>query len=205
MSRRSRSIFFAVCVLAAATAVWLDHSPVRRSLRTQAKSKEQSGIQDFEKYHEHTFTVLNVIDGDTIDIGIPDGGYEHTRVRLLGVDTPETKHPEKGIMYFGPEAAEFTVKSALGKQVTVYLEEIRTRDKYDRLLAYIKLADGEFLNESLLNEGFAYADVRFRHSCYYKYQRLESVARGRKKGLWKEATRDQLPEWLQRKKSKLLF
>jgi endonuclease YncB( thermonuclease family) len=202
MSSRSSSIVFALCMLAAAAAVWLDHSPVRRNWRTQTKSKEQAAVQDFEKYHEHTFTVLNIVDGDTVDINIPDGKYEHTRVRLLGVDAPETKHPEKGVMYFGPEAADFTAKSALGKQVTVYLEETRTRDKYNRLLAYIKLPDGEFLNESLLNEGFAYADVRFRHSFYYKYQRLESVARGQKKGLWLKVTPEQMPRRQQEKKQK---
>jgi micrococcal nuclease len=107
-------------------------------------------------------------------------------------------------MYFGPEAADFTTKSSLGKQVTVYLEEHSTRDKYGRLLAYVKLPDGKFLNEALLAEGFAYADVRFRHSFYHKYQQLEAAARSQKKGLWEKATRDQLPEWLQERNPKLL-
>ncbi|MBN1392950.1 MAG: thermonuclease family protein [Sedimentisphaerales bacterium] len=205
MSRRSRGVIFILCILTAAAAVWLDHSPIKRNWQARPESKERARSSDFEKYNEHTFTVLKVVDGDTIDIGFPDGENEHTRVRLLGVDTPETKHPEKGVMYFGPEAADFTAESALGKQVTIYLEETRTRDKYNRLLAYIKLPDGEFLNESLLNEGFAYSDARFRHSFFYKYQRLEKIARGQKRGLWKEATREKLPEWLQRKKPKLLL
>ena len=78
---------------------------------------------DLEKYHAKTFTVVNVVDGDTIDIDAADGKYDHTRVRLWGIDTPETKNPKTGVMYFGPEAAEFTKELALGKPVTVYLDE----------------------------------------------------------------------------------
>jgi micrococcal nuclease len=205
MSKRRHSTIFTLCLLLAAAFVWLDHSPIRRSWQAQPKSNEQAKAYDFEKYHEKTFTVLKVVDGDTIDIDVPDGKYNHTRIRLWGIDTPETKNPETGIMYFGPEAADFTTKSALRKQVTVYLEEHRTRDKYGRLLAYVKLPDGRFLNEVLVAEGFAYADVRFRHSFYHKYQQLEATARSQKRGLWEKVTRDQLPEWLQRKKPNLLL
>ena len=69
---------------------------------------------DFQKYHRKTFTVLEVIDGDTLDVDIPDGEHADTRIRLIGVDTPETKHPKYGLMYFGPEATEFTTQKALG-------------------------------------------------------------------------------------------
>ena len=195
MSKRRRSIIFTLCLLLVAAFVWLDHSPIRHSWQAQPKSREQAKAYDFEKYHEKTFTVVKVVDGDTIDIDVPDGKYNHTRIRLWGIDTPETKNPEVGVMYFGPEAADFTTKSALGKQVTVYLEEHRTRDKYDRLLAYVKLPDERFLNEVLLTEGFAYADLRFRHSFYHKYQQLEAAARSQKKGLWEKVTPDQMPEW----------
>ncbi|MHC4418265.1 MAG: thermonuclease family protein, partial [Planctomycetota bacterium] len=133
---------------------------------------------------------------DTVDIDVEDGEYEHTRIRLWGVDTPETKHPQTGVMHFGPEAADFTTKLALSKEVTVYLDtENRTRGYYGRLLAYVQLSDSDFLNELLLTEGFAYADLRFDHSLYNKYKQLEAGARSQKKGLWKEVTSDQLPEW----------
>lgn len=107
-------------------------------------------------------------------------------------------------MYFGPEAAEFTEKLAQGKEVAVYLEDRRTRDKYGRVLAYIRLPDSRFLNEVLLEEGYAYADTRFRHIFYNKYKQLESAAKSGKKGLWPKVTREQLPEWLQRMRPKLL-
>jgi micrococcal nuclease len=198
MSKRRHSTIFTLCLLLAAAFVWLDHGPIRRSRqKTQPKSEEQAKAYDFEKYHEKTFTVLKVVDGDTIDIDVPDGKYNHTRIRLWGIDTPETKNPETGVMYFGPEAAEFTKKLALGKPVTVYLDKTRTRDnkKYNRLLAYIKLPDGGFLNEVLLSEGLAYADVRFHHGFYNKYKQLEAAARSQKKGLWLKVTPEQMPEW----------
>ncbi len=198
MSRRRLTGIIILCLLVAVVFVGLDHSPVVRNWQRQPKSEEQTKSRDFEKYHDKTFTVINVVDGDTIDINIPDGQYERTRIRLWGVDTPETKHPERGVMYFGPEAAEFTCQLTLGKQVTVYLEKHRTRGYYGRLLAYVQLPDDTFLNEVLLTEGFAYADVRFRHSFYHKYKQLEAAARSQKKGLWEKVTPEQLPEWHRR-------
>ena len=200
MSKRRRSAIFALCLLMAAVAVWLDRSSIRRDRGARPESTEQAKVQDYEKYHEKIFTVLKVVDGDTIDIDVPDGKYNHTRIRLWGVDTPETKNQKTGVMYFGPEAADFTTKSALGKSVTVYLDETNTRDKYSRLLAYIKLPDGSFLNEALLSEGFAYADTRFRHSFYNQYKQLEAAARGQKKGLWLKVIPEQMPKWRRERK-----
>jgi len=198
MSRRRLTGLIILSLLLAVVFVGLDHSPVLQSRRHQPKSEEHPKAADFEKYHTKTFTVINVVDGDTIDIDIPDGQYAHTRIRLWGVDTPETKHPRTGVMYFGPEAAEFTKKLVLGKKVTVYLEEHRTRGYYGRLLAYVQLPDDRFLNEVLLTEGFAYADTRFRHSFYHKYQQLEAAARSQKKGLWEKITPEQMPQWHRR-------
>ncbi|HUW18816.1 MAG TPA: thermonuclease family protein [Sedimentisphaerales bacterium] len=205
MSRRRRTGVLAVFLLAAVVLVWLDHSPIRRAWKPQPKSGQQARALDTAKYHAKTFTVVRVVDGDTIDIDIADGKHEHTRIRLLGIDTPETNSDKYGVMYFGSEAAAFAGKSALGKQVNVYLDDAGpTRGKYGRLLAYVRLPDHSFLNEILLTEGLAYADLRFRHSLYNKYKQLEASARSQRKGLWQDATREQLPEWLQRMKPELL-
>lgn len=204
MSRRRRTGITILVVLAAAFLFWLDHGVIKPKRQAPSESNESTKAYDLEKYHARTFTVVNVVDGDTIDIDAADGTYDHTRIRLWGIDTPETKNPETGVMYFGPEAAEFTRKLALEKQVTIYLDESRTRDKYNRLLAYVKLQDGGFLNEVLLTEGFAYADLRFKHDFYNKYKQLEAIARTSKKGLWEGVTYEQLPKWLQREKTDLL-
>lgn len=202
MSRRRRSSIIIAVLLFVGAVIWLDHN--HQVLPLQSESQRPLPNVDVRKYHQKTFTVVNVVDGDTLDIDEPDGKYNKTRVRLWGVDTPESKSPKYGVMYFGPEAAEFTTKLALGKAVTVYLDSGRTRGKYGRLLAYVKMADGRYLNEVLITEGFGYADVRFKHSFYNKYKQLQTSAKRNKKGLWKEVTQEQLPQWLQRNKPKLL-
>ena len=196
MSRGTRNGIVFLCLLAVMFFIWLDHTLIGHSRQLTPKSEEQAKASDVEKYHGKTFAVVNVIDGDTFDIDIPDGRYKRTRIRLLGIDTPETKSEQTGEMFFGPESAEFTKKSALGKSVTVYLDSPNpTRGKYGRLLAYVKLPEGGFLNEVLLTEGCAYADSRFSHSFYNKYKQLQSRAKSSKKGLWQNVTPDQLPEW----------
>ncbi len=197
MSRRRKNGIVFLCLLVVMFLIWLDHGLIARRWQPPAKSEEQAAASDLDKYHSKTFAVVNVIDGDTFDIDIPNGRYEHTRIRLLGIDTPETNREQTGVMYFGPQAAEFTKKLALGKSVTIYLDAPNpTRGKYGRLLAYVKLPDGSFLNEVLLTEGYAYADSRFSHSFYNKYRQLQSLARSSKKGLWQNVTPDQLPQWL---------
>lgn len=203
MSRGRRNAIVGVSVLLLIVIVWLDHSfGLKPALPL---SVEQTKSKNFAKYHNKSFQVVKVIDGDTLDIDIPDGKFDSTRIRLLGIDTPETKDDRTGTMYFGSEAAQFTNKLALNKNVTVLLDNIsHTRDKYNRLLAYIKLGDDRILNAVLVTEGFAYADLRFEHSFYEQYSQLEAVAWKNKKGLWKEVKRTQLPGWLGRMRPKLL-
>ena len=198
MSKRRRNGIVLLCTMLFMLLVLLDHGLTENRLPLQALPEEQTKALDVEKYHGKTFAVVQVIDGDTLDIDIPDGRNRYTRIRLLGIDTPETGGEQFGGMYFGPQAAEFTRKLALGKPVTLYLDSPNpTRGKYGRLLAYVKLADGGFLNEVLLTEGYAYADLRFSHSFYNKYRQLQSAARSAKKGLWQNVTPEQLPAWLQ--------
>lgn len=98
-------------------------------------------------------TVRSVVDGDTIDISI-SGRTE--RVRLIGINTPETKHPTKGIECFGPEASAY-LEQLLPKGTAVRVErDIEARDIYGRLLLYIYVADTDlFVNLDLVARGFA--------------------------------------------------
>jgi micrococcal nuclease len=96
--------------------------------------------------------VLRVIDGDTVDI---DLGGTRERVRLLGIDTPETVDPRRPVGCFGQQASHRT-KELLPPGTTVRLErDLEARDRYGRLLAYVRRADGTFVNQALLEEGFA--------------------------------------------------
>lgn len=154
---------------------------------------------DHEKYHDRSFRVVHVVDGDTLHIDIPDAEREATRIRLWGVDTPETGHGNTTEMYFGPEAKTFAKDSLEGRTVHVILAEKKTRDKYDRLLAYVYLERGGVMfNELLMEEGFAYADRRFPHHYRDQFEAIESRARREKKGLWAGVKSDQMPPWRQR-------
>ena len=97
-----------------------------------------------------------VVDGDTIIVNI-DGKKE--RVRLIGVDTPETKHPKKPVEYYGKEASAFTKQMVEGKKVRLDHDQQR-RDKYSRLLAYVYLEDGTFLNAEIIKQGYGFAYTR---------------------------------------------
>ena len=100
-----------------------------------------------------TATIVEVVDGDTIKIRF--GGHTEL-VRLIGVDTPETKHPRKPVQCYGHEASAFTSGALpVGTQVRIE-RDVEARDAYDRLLAYIfRLSDDLFINSQLLREGYA--------------------------------------------------
>ena len=205
ISKRRKTGLIILCLLGAVSLAWLDHSSLLSGRNRTPKSDERARAHDLQRYNGKVFSVVTVIDGDTIDIDTADGQYKSTRIRLLGVDSPETPSGQMAAMYFGPQAAEFTRALALAKPVTVYLDAPNpTRGKYGRLLAYVQLPDGRFLNEVLLSEGFAYADLRFRHSFYNRYKQLEAGARSGRKGLWQDVTRGQLPEWLRQREPGLL-
>lgn len=151
---------------------------------------------DRQRYHNQTFTVSAVVDGDTLDVDIPDivTGHSTTRIRLWGVDTPEV-HGVPVPQHFGPEASAFTGK-LMHQRVRLELEPHDTRDKYNRLLAYVYMPDGRMLNEELLRGGLAYADPRFEHSRKAVFSRLAREAMKSRRGLWADVTRDDLPYYL---------
>ncbi|MGB8225465.1 MAG: thermonuclease family protein [Sedimentisphaerales bacterium] len=196
-SRLQKKILLLSALLLLSAVVWFDKT-FHPLLKTSVPASISQN-SDWNKYNEKIFVVVKVVDGDTIDINVPDGNFPDTRIRLLGVDTPETKNPHTKVMYFGPEASKFTSDTVLGQIVFVVMDEkSKPRDKYHRLLCHIRLADGRILNEELVSQGFAYADTRFPHSFYEKYIRLEKTAREEKKGLWEKVTPDQMPQWRQK-------
>ena len=151
---------------------------------------------DWEKYHNKTFNCVKCVDGDTIDLGIPDKKYQKTRIRLWGVDTPESVHPRKPIEHFGPEASAYTKSLVLNKKVRVELVPNHLRGKYGRLLAYIYLPDGRLLNRVLIKKGFAFADTRFAHPKKQEFITLMKQARRKKIGLWRDFTPADLPYYI---------
>lgn len=143
---------------------------------TSSEEKKDISNNDLE-----TATVTRIIDGDTIEINL-NGKKED--VRLLLVDTPETKHPSKPVQPFGPEASAFAKEVLLGETVQVEYDGPK-RDKYDRLLAYLWL-DGKTFNEMLLEEGLARLgyvyDPPYTH--FNEYMKAQNRAKGANKGIW---------------------
>jgi micrococcal nuclease len=122
-----------------------------------------------------------VIDGDTIEVEI-DG--ELYTVRYIGIDSPETKHPEKPVEYMGMEAT--AANRAMVEQKPVLLEkDVSDTDRFDRLLRYVYLNDGTFVNEKLVEDGFAVASA---YPPDVAHQELlaaaEEEARDVEAGLW---------------------
>jgi len=203
MSSRQRHLAIAVCLLLAGVVVWLDKGSGGRRLRHAIT--RQWPRNDTEKYHRNSFKVTYIVDGDTLHIDIADGKYDHTRVRLLGIDTPETKQGKQQAMYYAAEATDFATQLALNKEVTVILDDKSPpRDKYNRLLAHLELKDGQTVNDLLVRNGFAYADLRFDNDRFDRYVALQNEAKRARKGLWKGVKKDQLPKWLQRERPDIL-
>ena len=158
---------------------------------------------DYTRYQDGVFEVVKVVDGDTFDIGISDGSYRATRIRLWGVDTPEVAGSRDGAMHYGAEASAFAKRRLLGRQVRVILSPTKTRGIYGRLLAYVYLQpSGTMFNELLLEHGYAYADWRFAHPYKRQFKTIEARARKRGVGLWQGVTLDRMPQWRQRMESR---
>lgn len=128
--------------------------------------------------------VTAVIDGDTLDV---TWAGRHERVRLLGVDAPETVDPRRPVGCFGPEASAFTGRRLQGRAVRLRFDR-RHRDRYGRLLAYVEI-DGRRFNDELLAGGYARLLVippNGRHARAMLDEEL--AARSSKRGLWAACT-----------------
>jgi endonuclease YncB( thermonuclease family) len=125
--------------------------------------------------------VVEVVDGDTIHVEI---GGETYSVRYIGIDCPETVHPTEPVGWMGPEASEANRNLVEGK--TVYLEkDVSETDKYGRLLRYVFLDNGTFVNAELVRLGYAQVstyppDVKYQDL----FLEMQEEAREAGRGLW---------------------
>lgn len=138
------------------------------------------------------YYVTRVVDGDTLRLSSGE------KVRLIGVDTPEVYYSDKLLMdskrrgadikmtqSLGAKASRFTKDLCLNKRVRLEYD-IERYDRYGRVLAYVYLEDGTFVNAKIIEEGYGQIMTippNVRHADHFR--RLEREARDGNKGLWK--------------------
>ena len=132
--------------------------------------------------------VTDVVDGDTIEVELPDGSEED--VRYIGIDTPETVRPGEPVECGGPRAHDVNERLVAGRRVTLRFDAER-RDQYDRLLAYVYLPAAEtggrplFVNSELLRRGLARTlTIPPNDSFAERFARTAARAGARGRGLW---------------------
>lgn len=144
-------------------------------------------------------SVESIIDGDTIEVKIGDDVY---KLRLVGINTAEINHPDKGVEFFGKEAYEFTKQTLENKEV--YLEkDVSEVDKYQRILRYVWLSlpknpekpsfeelRDQSLNGILVRDGYANA-VTYPPDVKYSewLAKIEKEAQANNMGLWNESAK----------------
>lgn len=134
--------------------------------------------------------VVRAVDGDTLIVR-QDGSASEDKVRLLGVNTPESVDPRRPVQCFGKEASHFTATMTDGKRIRLESDpQADERDKYGRLLRNVVLEDGTDFNAQLISEGYAYAYVSFPQNAQRKRElkRLQAEAQAGARGLWNSKT-----------------
>lgn len=143
--------------------------------------------------------VTRVVDGDTLVVQLESGKPEH--VRLIGIDTPESKPNKRALLQAGRSHRDEQSIVAMGKDAfrateqisppgtAVTLEyDVQPRDKYRRLLAYVHLPDGTMLNEEIVARGYAVLltiPPNIRHT--ERFRRALDASRAARRGLWADA------------------
>lgn len=130
--------------------------------------------------------VTKVIDGDTF--WADDGSEKGIKIRLIGVDAPESRNVFKKVVgYFGKESKQYMTSLIGGKKVRLEYD-VDPLDQYGRILAYVYLQDGTFVNAEIVKQGYAMVmtvppNVKYAE----KFVKLERRARRRNMGLWNES------------------
>jgi micrococcal nuclease len=127
--------------------------------------------------------VQRVVDGDTFVAGVKG---RRERIRVIGVDTPESVDPNRPDEPYGEEASNFAKHYLDGATVRL-AGDVEPRDRYGRMLAYVWLEDGTFWNALLVAEGYAQQLTVPPNVTYERlFRRLVSEARREDRGLWAE-------------------
>ncbi len=133
--------------------------------------------------HAYETKVTRIVDGDTVVVNFEN---KQEKVRIIGINTPESVDPRRPVECFGKEASKKATRLLLNKEVI--LENYQERDRHGRLLAYIRLEDGTDFGETMISTGYAYSFKSYPHNRLSNYNRLEKEARSNSLGLWSPET-----------------
>jgi micrococcal nuclease len=145
---------------------------------------EQGGSEldegPFRPHGSVTARVLRVIDGDTISVRIGDGDED---VRYIGIDTPETVDPDTPPECYGKRASRLNEQLVGGEEVVLSFDD-EIRDRYDRLLAYVRVGQ-RFVNAEILRLGAARTlEIEPNTDRALLFSRLQRQASAHGRGLW---------------------
>lgn len=126
--------------------------------------------------------VKRTVDGDTLSVIV---GEVEEKVRLLGINTPESVDPRRAVECYGKEASRQMDILVTGHHVILVPDFTNDdRDKYGRLLRYVYLEDGTFVNEWMVKQGYAFAYTTYPFRFKSSFVQLERIARSNELGLW---------------------
>ncbi len=128
------------------------------------------------------YKVNKVVDGDTI---VVEKVGEEEKVRMIGIDTPETVHPNKPVECFGLEASDKLRSLIEGKEVQLVTDATQDDvDRYGRLLRYVYLGNTD-INFQMIKQGFAFEyTYRIPYTKQSKYKSAQLEAKEKNLGLW---------------------
>ena len=133
------------------------------------------------KYEPGSYAIKKFVDGDTVIVDM--GGTDET-IRFIGVDTPETHKPNTPVQCYGPLAAAYTKQRIGNSRIRLVSDRLTTnRDRYNRLLRYVVLNDGTYLNKDLVAKGYGFA-YSFPFAQLQAYADTMQQAQQNHRGLW---------------------
>lgn len=159
---------------------------------------------DLNVNETYTVDVVDVTDGDTVDVEFDDGTVE--TVRIVGLDTPETGNTDERLQEYegiddgpalktaGDDATAYAQEQLAGETVTLRFDENEgLRGNFGRLLGFIELSDGSVYNEEVIEDGWArvYDSGFDQHDSYWE---LEQTARVNNDGIWELSDPAATPE-----------
>lgn len=156
------------------------HRPRRSPLLEYTDRTPVTRVIDGDTFCIHVYT--DIIDGDTLE---PFTREE--KIRVIGIDSPETVHPDKPVEWYGPQASARAKQLLTGQLVRLAQDPTQSRrDQYGRLLAYAELPDGSDFGELMIASGHA---SEYTHGGKFylhrdRYMAAEFAARSARRGMW---------------------